>query len=79
MKHPLIITSGGKIECRYRVRIPPFEIYSSPTISIKDVKRRRFNVIDRAVQKARQQLMSQEDDLVFQAMDALTKTGNNKE
>lgn len=79
MKHPLIITSGGKIESRYRVRIPPFEIYSSPTISIKDVKRRRFNVIDRAVQKARQQLMSQEDDLVFQAMDALTKTGNNKE
>jgi hypothetical protein len=79
MKHPLIISSRGKIECRYRVRIPPFEVYNSPSIKLSDVKRRRFKVIDWAVQKTRQQLMSQEDDLMFQAMDALTKTGNNKE
>jgi hypothetical protein len=79
MKHPLIITSRGKVAIKNRVRIPPFEVYSSPSININEVKRRRFNIIDRAVQKARQQLMSQEDDSIFQAMDALVGTGNNKE
>ena len=30
-----------------RVIIPEFEIYSSPTISISDIRKRRFNLIDR--------------------------------
>jgi hypothetical protein len=30
-----------------RVIIPDFEIYSSPTISISDIRKRRFNLIDR--------------------------------
>lgn len=30
-----------------RVTIPEFEIVSNPTIRIDDVKRRRFNLIDR--------------------------------
>jgi hypothetical protein len=80
MRHPLIIASSGKITKRNRVRIPPFEIYQSPSINIKEVLRRRFNVIDRAVRKTRQQLMSQEDDSLFQAMEKVTgETGNNKE
>lgn len=31
-----------------RVTIPTFEIASNPTIRISDVKRRRFNIIDRS-------------------------------
>lgn len=34
------------------------------------IGRRRFSVIDRAVQKARQDIMNQEDDAIFAALDA---------
>jgi hypothetical protein len=30
-----------------RVTVPEFELYANPTIKISEVKRRRFNVIDR--------------------------------
>jgi hypothetical protein len=52
-----------------RVTVPEFEVYSNPTVRIAEVKRRRFNVIDRAVQKARQEIMAQEDSNVFAAID----------
>lgn len=39
-----------------RVTIPEFEIVSNPVVRIREVKQRRFNVIDRAVQKARQEI-----------------------
>jgi hypothetical protein len=53
-----------------RVTVPEFEIFSNPTVRIAEVKRRRFNVIDRAVQKARQEIMAQEDANVFAAIDS---------
>lgn len=53
-----------------RVVVPEFEIFANPTVRIAEVKRRRFNVIDRAVQKARQEIMAQEDANVFAALDA---------
>lgn len=53
-----------------RVVVPEFEIYANPTVRIAEVKRRRFNVIDRAVQKARQEIMAQEDANIFAALDA---------
>ena len=53
-----------------RVVVPEFEIFSNPTVRIAEVKRRRFNVIDRAVQKSRQEIMAQEDANVFAALDA---------
>jgi len=52
-----------------RLVVPEFEIYSNPTVRIAEVKRRRFNVIDRAVQKARQEIMAQEDANGFAALD----------
>lgn len=52
-----------------RVVVPTFELYSNPTVRISEVRRRRFNVIDRAVQKARQELMAQEDANIFAAID----------
>jgi hypothetical protein len=59
-----------------RVTVPEFEIYSNPTVRIAEVKRRRFNVIDRAVQKARQEIMAQEDANVFAAIDAASTVEN---
>lgn len=52
-----------------RVTVPEFEVVSNPTVRIAEVKRRRFNVIDRAQQKARQEIQAQEDTNVFAALD----------
>lgn len=41
-----------------------------------DIKQRRFNLIDRSVQKARQEIMAQEDENVFKALD---ESGNKEE
>lgn len=59
-----------------RVVVPEFEIYANPTVRIAEVKRRRFNVIDRAVQKARQEMMAQEDANIFAALDAAASVEN---
>jgi hypothetical protein len=52
-----------------RVTVPEFEIVSNPTVRISEVKRRRFNIIDRAQQKARQEIQAQEDSNIFAAID----------
>jgi len=52
-----------------RVTVPEFEVVSYPTVRIAEVKRRRFNVIDRAQQKARQEIQAQEDANIFSALD----------
>lgn len=59
-----------------RIVVPEFEIFANPTVRIAEVKRRRFNVIDRAVQKARQEIMAQEDANVFAALDAAASVEN---
>jgi len=59
-----------------RVTVPEFEVYANPTVRIAEVKRRRFNVIDRAVQKARQEIMAQEDANIFAALDAASSFEN---
>jgi len=59
-----------------RVVVPEFEVYANPTVRIAEVKRRRFNVIDRAVQKARQEIMAQEDANIFAALDAAASSEN---
>ena len=59
-----------------RVVVPEFELFSNPTVRISEVKRRRFNVIDRAVQKARQEIMAQEDASVFAALDMAAQQEN---
>ena len=76
----MVISSNGSApESRVfgdRVTIPEFEIMSNPTVRIAEVKRRRFNVIDRAVQKARQEIMAQEDANLFAALDAASSVEN---
>jgi len=75
----VISSNGSGPESRVfgdRVLVPEFEIFSNPTVRIAEVKRRRFNVIDRAVQKARQEIMAQEDANVFAALDAASSVEN---
>jgi hypothetical protein len=75
----VISSNGSGAESRIfgdRVVVPEFEIYSNPTVRIKEVKQRRFNVIDRAVQKARQEIMAQEDANIFSALDAASSDQN---
>jgi hypothetical protein len=67
----VVSSNGSAPESRVfgdRVTIPEFEIVSNPTVRIAEVKRRRFNVIDRAQQKARQEIQAQEDANVFSAL-----------
>lgn len=75
----VIASNGTGPESRVfgdRVTVPEFEIYSNPTVRIAEVRRRRFNVVDRAVQKARQEIMAQEDANVFAALDASASVVN---
>lgn len=80
----VISSNGSAPESRVfgdRVTVPEFEIVSNPTVRIAEVKRRRFNVIDRAQQKARQEIQAQEDANVFVALDFAgddTKGGENQ-
>lgn len=75
----VISSNGSPMESRVfgdRFLVPEFTIASNPTVRIEEVRRRRFNVIDRAVQKARQEIMAQEDANVFAAMDAASSSEN---
>jgi hypothetical protein len=68
----VVSSNGSAPESRVfgdRVTVPEFEIVSNPTVRIAEVKRRRFNVIDRAQQKARQEIQAQEDANIFAALD----------
>lgn len=67
----VISSNGTATESRVfgdRVNVPEFEIVSNPTVRIHEVKRRRFNVIDRAQQKARMEIQATEDANVFTAL-----------
>lgn len=68
----VVSSNGSAPESRVfsdRVTVPDFEVVSNPTVRIAEVKRRRFNVIDRAQQKARQEIQAQEDANIFAALD----------
>jgi hypothetical protein len=75
----VISSNGSGPESRIfgdRVVVPEFELFANPTVRIAEVKRRRFNVIDRAVQKARQEIMAQEDANIFAALDNASQGEN---
>lgn len=76
----VIISSNGSVpESRVfseRVTVPEIEIVCNPTARIHEVRRRRFNMIDRAVQKARQEIMAQEDANIFSAIDLASQVEN---
>lgn len=75
----VVSSNGSAPESRVfgdRITVPTFEIVSNPTVRISEARRRRFNVVDRAVQKARQEIMAQEDANGFAALDASSVVEN---
>ena len=75
----IVGSNGSPPESRIfseRVTVPEFEVVSNPTVRIHEVRRRRFNVIDRAVQKSRQEIMAQEDANIFAAIDTASIVEN---
>ena len=52
-----------------RIFIPLFELGSNPKIPFTQVKERRYNLIDRAQDKAKQEIQAAEDTLGFSAFD----------
>lgn len=74
-----LITSRGKLTTKKllnRVIVPSFQTIQFPSIKLGDVKKRRFSIIDRTVQKAQQQIMNQEDANIFAALDAASGVGS---
>ena len=68
----VVASNGAAPESRIkgdRISVPEFELVSNPTVRIYEVKRRRFNVIDRAQQRARQEIQALEDTNIFAALD----------
>ena len=59
-----------------KVIFPTFEIVSNPTIRIDDVKRRRFNLIDRAARFTKQQILAAEDQKIFDTLDTISTTSS---
>ena len=54
-----------------RVHVPLFEIASNPQIAITEIKARRFDLVDRALDKAKSEIQAAEDVRVFATMDAV--------
>lgn len=52
-----------------RVFVPEFDIASHPLVRIREARQRRFNVIERTVQKAKQEIAANEDANLFAALD----------
>lgn len=53
-----------------RIHVPLFEVASNPTIPITEIKARRFDLVDRALDKAKAEIQAAEDIRVFATMDA---------
>lgn len=52
-----------------RIQVPTFEIVSYPQVRFSQVKERRFNVIDRAQQRAKADIMAVEDEEIFSLLE----------
>ena len=77
----MVVSSNGQVsESRVfgdNVSVPTYTIAANPTVKFSEVRMRRFNVIDRAVQKARQEIQAQEDANGFAAVDAAATIEND--
>lgn len=60
-----------------RIQVPTFEIVSYPQVRFSQVKERRFNVIDRAQQRAKADIMAVEDEEIFNLIDNAASSGVN--
>jgi hypothetical protein len=53
-----------------RIQVPTFEVVAYPQVRFSQVKERRFNVIDRAQQRAKADIMAVEDAEIFGLINA---------
>lgn len=60
-----------------RIQVPTFEVVSYPQVRYSQVKERRFNVIDRAQQRAKSDIMAVEDEEIFNLIDQAATSGVN--
>lgn len=58
-----------------RVNVPLIEIATAPMIPYQQVKERRFDLIERAQELAKSQIMQTEDDRVFTIIDSTAEAG----
>lgn len=58
-----------------RVNVPLIEIATAPMIPYQQVKERRFDLIERAQELAKSQIMQAEDDRVFTIIDTTANSG----
>lgn len=59
-----------------RIQVPTFEIVAYPQVRFSQVKERRFNVIDRAQQRAKADIMAVEDAEIFSLIDKAASAVN---
>ena len=59
-----------------RIQVPTFEIVSYPQVRFSQVKERRFNVIDRAQQRAKSDIMAVEDAEIFSLLETASSSVN---
>lgn len=52
-----------------RAIFPTFQLAANPTIKLSDVKARRFDIIDRSVQKLKESITFEEDSMIFDILD----------
>jgi hypothetical protein len=75
----VIAYNGSVVESRAygdAVTVDTFIIASNPTLKFQEVRRKRFNEIERAVQKGKQEIQAQEDANLFAGMDAAGEIEN---
>lgn len=53
-----------------RIHVPLFELASNPQIPLTQIRQRRFDLVDRALDKAKAEIQAAEDTRVFATMDA---------
>ena len=59
-----------------RILVPTMEIVAYPQVQYTQIKERRFNIIDRAQQRAKSDIMAVEDENVFALVDAASQAVN---
>lgn len=60
-----------------RVLFPLFEIASNPEIPLTEIKQRRFDLVERAVDLGKSEIQAEEDRKTFAVMDALSADPTN--
>jgi hypothetical protein len=76
----IVASQGAATQIKFegeRYFVPMLEIAANPTVKLREVKLRRFNLIDRIQVRTRQFIMEQEDALLISVLDTASQVKNN--